>query len=103
MMYYYKRGKLICVKKPFCEVTEVPPGSVEEVIFDEDGYNLHWQAYTTEKIKLEEEFKRDLIESSGLHDAEIAEKCFSMAWDYGCSGGLKEVHEYFDELIQLTK
>jgi hypothetical protein len=101
--YYYKRGKMICVKKPFCEIEEVPPGAVEEVIFDEEGYKLHEKAYFEEKRRLEEEFKQDLIESAGLSNVEAAEKCFTLAKDYGGPYGLETVHDYFEEIAELIK
>lgn len=30
-----------------------------------------------------------------------AEKCFNLAWEYGHSGGLKEVESCFDEFVEL--
>jgi hypothetical protein len=101
--YYYKRGKLICVKRPFCEIADVPPDAVEETVFDEDNFNLHQEAWFKEKLQLEQEFKEDLIREEGLEDMEKANKCFLLAWDYGCSQGLDEVHAYFSELVRLIK
>jgi hypothetical protein len=101
VIYYYKRGKLILVKKPFSQIDEVPNGAVEEVVFDREGYLAHEQTYLKEKVSLEEEFKEDLFREEGLTNSEKAEKCFSLAWNYGCSGGLPEVHDYFRELVEL--
>jgi len=101
--YYYKKGKLLCVKKPFADLDEIPSEAVEETVFDEEGYEMHRKLWLSEKIKLEEEFKADLIRDAGLESSEKTDKCFSMAWDYGCSQGLREVHDYFIELAQLLK
>lgn len=101
--YYYKGGKLICIKKPFCPLEEIPESAVEETVFDEDGYELHCQAWLKEKLRLEEEFKKDLMEVEQVSDKEKADKCFALAWDYGCSQGLEAVHEYFSELVELIK
>ena len=103
LKYYYRKGKLMCIKKPFCDLKEIPINAVEETVFDEDGFKLHEKAWLSEKIKLEEEFKEDLIREEGLSPSEKVDICFSLAWDYGCSQGLKEVHDYFRELSQLVK
>lgn len=103
LKYYYRKGKLICVKKPFCDIQELPPNSVEETLFDEEGYELHKKAWLAEKIRLENEFREDIIKGEDLTPSEKADKCFSLAWDYGCSQGLKVVHDYFTEMSQLIK
>lgn len=101
--YYYRKGKLICVRRPFCEIGEAPVDAVEEIVFDAESYELHKEAWLSEKKRLEEEFRNDLISEEGLTPSERANKCFSLAWDYGCAGGHKEVHDYFAELSQLLK
>lgn len=82
---------------------EIPLHAVEETVFDEEGYELHKKAWFIEKIRLEEEFKEDIIKREGLTPSEKVNKCFSLAWDYGCSQGLRDVHDYFIELSQLIK
>ena len=101
--YFYKHGKLILIKKPFSVVDDVPEGAVEESVFDSESYEAHFKAWLKEKTELEQEFKEDLILTEGVSDREKAEKCFSLAWDYGCSGGLHEVHQYFRDLVKLVK
>lgn len=103
LKYYYRRGKLLCIKKPFCDIEEVPLDAAEETVFDEEGYELHRKAWLAEKVKMEQEFKEDLIRSVGLTGSDKVEKCFSLAWDYGISSGLKEVHEYFLDLVDLIR
>ena len=103
VVYYYKNGKLLCVKRPFCNVEDVPSGAIEETVFDEVGYDLHRKAWTSEKVELEGEFKEDLIKEEGLTPSEKVDKCFNLAWQYGCSQGLSEVHAYFVELVDLIR
>lgn len=100
--YYYLKGRLVLTKRPFSEVEETPTGAVEEVIFDHEGYENHVEIWRKEKIRLEQEFKDDLICESGVSDMVKAERCFSLAWDYGCSQGLSEVHDYFKDMIELV-
>jgi hypothetical protein len=101
--YFYRRGKLVCERRPFSEIVDAPIDAVEEVLFDEECFKLHEKLFFDEKVALEEEFKRDLFEAEGVTNHEKADKCFSLAWDYGSSAGLREVHEYFKEIVQLIK
>jgi hypothetical protein len=100
--YYYSKGRLILTKRPFSEVEEIPPGAVEEVVFDQESYENHFEVWHKEKIRLEQEFKNDLIYESGVSDMVKAGRCFSLTWDYGCSHGLSEVHDYFKDMIELV-
>ena len=101
--YYYRRGKLICERRPFSEIKEIPVDAVEETVFDEECFKLHEKLFFDEKMALQEEFKRDLLEAEGVVGHEKAEACFTLAWDYGSSTDLREVHDYFRDLIQLIK
>ena len=100
VVYYYRQGRLLCVKKPFSEI-EGPEDAVKEEVFDAEGFNLHVQKHLEEKIQLEKEFKEDLAIKFGLINHSKFEECFSLATQYGSSGGLPEIYDYFEELSNL--
>jgi len=59
--------------------------------------------YQEENLRLQEEFRRDLIAEYGATDHPKANKIFDKAWDMGISGGLQEVEFCFQDLIGLFK
>lgn len=60
-------------------------------------------AYREQERETVKAFKFDLeYEFNIPHDAAYAGKLFNKAWDMGHSGGLNEVHTYYDELAELV-
>lgn len=60
-------------------------------------------AYRAENTRLEVQFKADLEAEFGVIGNPKADKCFSLAWDYGHSSGYREVYSYYSELVELIK
>ena len=100
-IYYYKKGRMVGIKRQFDEDFEPPKNCVEEKIFDEVSYNAHKKLYHEERDKLEKEFREDLIQKYKMTNHPKANKLFNKAWDMGCAGGLEEVEYYFRDLVEL--
>ena len=99
-IYYYKNGVMIGVKKQFESGYESPKNCVEEHVLDEDSYNAHLNHYQGESIKLQEEFRDDLIFKYKMTGHPKANQLFNKAWDIGGSI-LWDVEDYFASLIEL--
>jgi hypothetical protein len=102
-IYYYRKGVMVGMKRQFDADFEPPKGYVEERVLDEVSYNAHMKHYQEENLRLQEEFRRDLIEEYKMTGHQRANKIFDKAWDMGISSGLQEVEFYFQDLIGLFK
>jgi len=103
-IYYYRRGVMVGVKRQFEEGDFQPPKNcVEERVLDELSYNSHMKLYNEENIRLQEEFRDDLLEEYEMTNHPQATKIFNKAWDMGCSMGYREVQEYFEDLVELFR
>ena len=102
-IYYYKKGVMVGIKRQFDDDFVPPKGCVEEIVLDEVSFNAHMKHYQEENLRLQEEFRRDLIAEYGVTDHPKANKIFDKAWDMGISGGLQEVEFCFQDLIGLFK
>jgi hypothetical protein len=102
-IYYYRKGIMVGMKRQFDADFQAPNGCVEEYVLDEVSYNAHMKHYQEENLRLQEEFRRDLIEEYKMTDHPKANKIFDKAWDMGISSGLQEVEFYFQDLIGLFK
>jgi hypothetical protein len=100
-IYYYKKGVMVGMKRQFDEDFIPPKNCVEEKVLDEVSYNAHMKHYQEENLRLQEEFRHDLIAEYKMCHHRKADKLFNKAWDMGCSGGLEEVEYYFRDLIEL--
>jgi hypothetical protein len=100
-IYYYKKGVMVGMKRQFETDYETPKNCVEEKVLDEVSYNSHMKHYQEENLRLQEEFRHDLIAEYKMTHHPKANKLFNKAWDMGCSGGLEEVEYYFRDLIEL--
>jgi hypothetical protein len=100
-IYYYRGGKIVGVKKQFDTNFEPPKNCVEEKVFDEVSYTAHMKLYIEESKKLQDEFKRDLINKYKMTNHPKAEKIFNKAWDFGYSSGYEDIEYYFQDLIEL--
>lgn len=101
-IYYYRKGVMVGMKKQFDEDFVPPKNCVEEKVLDEVSYNAHMKHYTDEVLRLQNEFRRDLIEDYGISSHPKANKLFDTAWDLGCSIGYHAVKDYFQDLINLV-
>jgi len=100
-IYYYRRGVMIGMKKQF-DVDYVPPQDcVEERVFDEASYNAHMKLYQEENLRLQEEFRKDVIAEYNMTEHPKANKIFNKAWDMSCSLGYVEVINCFSDLVEL--
>jgi len=102
-IYYYKKGVMVGMKRQFGDDFVPPKGCVEEKVLDEVSFNAHMKHYDEERIRLQEEFRRDLIEEYSMTNHPKANKIFDKSWDMGISSGLQEVEYYFQDLIGLFK
>jgi hypothetical protein len=100
-IYYYRKGVMVGMKRQFDEDFQPPKNCVEEKVLDEVSYNAHRKLYEEELLRLQEEFRKDLIEKYKMTGHPKANKVFNKAWDLGCSMGLESVEDYFKELFDL--
>jgi len=100
-IYYYRKGVMVGMKRQFESDYEPPQNCVEEKVLDEVSYAAHMKLYDEERIRLQEEFRKDLIEKHGMTNHPKANQIFNKAWDMGISRGLQEVDGYFDDLVEL--
>ena len=100
-IYYYKQGLMVGMKRQFETDYEPPKNCVEEKVLDENSYNAHMKHYQEENLRLQNEFRRDLIKKYNMSNHPKANKLFDKAWDMGCSNGLEEVEYCFCDLLEL--
>ena len=100
-IYYYKKGVMVGMKRQFEDNFEPPENCVEEKVLDEVSYGAHMKHYQEENLRLQEEFRKDLIAEYKMSHHPKADKLFNKAWDMGCAGGLEEVEYYFRDLVEL--
>ena len=100
-IYYYKKGVMVGMKRQFDDDFVPPKNCVEEKVLDEVSFNAHMKHYQEENLRLQNEFRRDLIAEYKMSHHPKADKLFNKAWDMGCAGGLEEVEYYFRDLIEL--
>lgn len=102
-IYYYKKGVMVGMKRQF-DVDFVPPkGCVEEKVLDELSYTAHLKLYHEENVRLQEEFRRDLIKKYNMNSHPKANKIFDKAWELSSGTDLGEVEDYFMSLVDLVK
>jgi predicted secreted protein len=99
--YYYRQGKLICMRRPFSEDLSIPRDATEEAVFDEKSFEMHKQKYFEELDRIKQEFKKDLLEHYGLLGHKAANECFLFATRYGEVEGYEGVFQIFGELTKL--
>jgi hypothetical protein len=100
-IYYYRKGVMVGMKRQF-DLDFIPPSNcVEEKVLDEISYNAHMKHYEEERVRLQEEFRKDLIEEYGMTGHPKADKLFNKSWDMGSSGGYEEIELYFQDLVEL--
>lgn len=101
-IYYYRKGVMVGMKVGKMDEDFTPPKNcVEEKVLDEISYNAHMNHYKEESLRLEEEFRKDLIAKYNMTGHPKANKLFNKAWDYGCSLGYDAVEDYFQDLTEL--
>jgi hypothetical protein len=99
--YYYKKGVMVGMKLQFDNDFQPPNGCIEEKVLDEVSYNAHMKHYQNENLRLQDEFRRDLIAKYEMTNHPKANVIFDKAWDIGCSSGLQSVIHYFSDLVEL--
>jgi hypothetical protein len=101
-IYYYHKGVMVGMKVGKLEVDYQPPKEgVEEKILDEVSHDAHMKLYREENLKLQNEFRTDLIDKYEMTNHPKANVIFDKAWDIGCSSGLESVEYYFQDLMEL--
>ena len=102
-IYYYRKGVMVGMKRQFDDEFQPPKNCVQEYVLDEVSYNSHLKHYHEEKKRLQDEFRRDLIEHYGITEHPKADKIFNKAWDMGCSSGYQAIQDYFEDFVELFK
>jgi hypothetical protein len=102
-IYYYRKGKVVGIKRQFDTDFQPPKNCVEERVLDEVSYNAHLKHHYEEKIKLKNEFGADLIAEYNMTNHPKANKIFDKAWELGQSKGHEEVEYYFQDFVELFK
>jgi hypothetical protein len=101
-IYYYRKGVMVGMKVGKIDDDFQPPKKcIEEKVLDEISYNSHMKLYQEENLRLQNEFRRDLIEKYDMTNHPKANAIFDKAWDIGCSSGLESVEYYFTDLMDL--
>lgn len=83
------------------ESFQSPNECVEENVLDQISYDAHLKHYQEENLRLQNEFRIDLIEKYGMTNHPKANIIFDKSWDYGSSSSLWDVEDYFVSLIEL--
>jgi hypothetical protein len=76
---------------------------IERLQKELDALKQQEQDYKQERINLQNQWQQDMYELYGVTDNPKVDKAFSIAWDYGHSSGLREVENYFSEIVELIK
>ena len=92
---------MIGMKKQFDTDYEPPKNCVEEQILDEVSYNAHTKHYREEIIRLQEEFRQDILEKYHMKEHPKAHKIFDKAWEIAGSLGYRAVEDHFHDLVEL--
>jgi len=92
---------MVGMKRQFDVDFEPPKGCVEEKVLDELSYNAHLKHYHEENVRLQNEFRRDLISKYGIANHPKADKIFEKAWELSSGTNLREVEDYFISLVEL--
>ncbi len=103
-IYYYRKGVMVGMKVGKVDDDFIPPkGCVEEKVLDEISYNAHMKHYNEETVRLQNEFRRDLISKYDMLSHPKANKIFDKAWELSSGTDLREVEDYFMSLVELVK
>lgn len=101
-IYYYHKGVMVGMKVgKLGDDYQPPKEGVEEKVLDEISHDAHMKLYREENLKLQNEFRTDLIDKYEMTNHPKANAIFDKAWDIGCSSGLESVEYYFQDLIEL--
>lgn len=100
-IYYYRKGVMLYLKKGYDPDFVPPKGCVEERDLDTKSYNAHLERYNADILRLQNEFRNDLIEKYNMTNHPKANKIFNKAWDMGNSLGYDAVEEYFQDFVEL--
>lgn len=67
------------------------------------AYDLQKKAYQEVEARLAELFKNDLFKELGITNHPKKDALYRFAWEYGHSGGLREVVGHAENLVELLK
>lgn len=102
-IYYYRNGLMIGMKKQF-DADFIPPEKcIDEQVFDKISYDAHVKHYREENLRLQQEFRKDLIAKYNMTGHPKADKLFDKAWEFAGSLGHPVVDEYFESLIDIIQ
>lgn len=105
--FWYRAGKCVATKvgnkepeilDPFVGLLGV---CTMETVQDTASFQIARDAYHRRGGEIMKEFKRDLFADLGISGHPKRDKMYSLAWEYGHSGGLAEVYDYALNLVEL--
>lgn len=104
-VFVYSQGQVLWTGplNEYKNMTDRFQNCVIEKVANDEGLKAARAAYGAEASRLEQEFKNDLFEYHGVTENPKANKCYSIAYDYGHHAGHSEVASYFDTLVDLIK
>ncbi len=102
-IYYYRKGLMIGMKKQFDTDFIPPENCVEEQVFDQISYDAHAKHYREENVRLQQEFRKDLIAKYDMTGHPKADKLFDKAWELSGSLGHRAVEDYFESLMDIIQ
>ena len=102
-IYFYRKGIMIGLKTQFEEDFECPINCIEERVLDEKSYNAHLKLYNEERLRLQNEFRKDLIAKYNMTNHPKSNQLFDKAWNIAGSLEHEAVEEYFQDLLDLIQ
>lgn len=84
-------------KHPYPDRVSKRTGTPEQ----HEAYKIARNAYNAETRRLEDEFKADALEETGLAGHPKADKAYDLAWSHGHGSGLHEVLGWLEEYADL--
>lgn len=102
-IYYYRKGIMVGMKKQFEDDFTPPQNCIEEKVFDGISYTAHVKHYREENVRLQKEFRKDLISKYNMINHPRADKLFDKAWEFAGSLGLGAVEDYFKSLLDIIR
>lgn len=79
------------------------PGAILQKKVDKEAYLSAREDFSSKKAARMREHKEDLFDWFRVKDNPKRERCYELAYELGHSGGLSEVYNVFDQLVDLIK
>ena len=109
--YFYDKGQLVATipaKTSLDKILndadiKIPTTAVKQQVLNKEEYDEAMQVYKKKLHILTKEFSADLFKEFEIENHPKKDKCFTLAYKMGYTGGLYKIYEYFELLVQLIK